>query len=235
LKVVFVLGFYDPVKTALDSVYAERIKDESIQWIRQKSQGREVNLTEFSALYSKRIAAGMTSALLLIAKPRPLEWVVGKVKDIVERANEGHSISWQSVEFDSAGDHDGVLRHIADFGLQAPSTLTVDKIENKLPSGKILCVSLDGSTSVLEAMRRVGFSESVLGKFFEEERIPGARNSGLMQHLSECAKRYRYLLYAFQGLRTLTPEVKDKFERCYESPMASKLAALARRWLEGDP
>jgi hypothetical protein len=95
-------------------------------------------------------------------------------------------------------------------------------------------VSLDRNTSVLDALRRAGFSEVALRTFFEEERIAGARNSGLMEHLAARSKQYSYLLYSFQGLRTLTPEVKGKFERCYEAPTAAKLAELARRWMEGN-
>ena len=126
------------------------------------------------------------------------------------------------------------MKLLADFKLVPLSALSCAKIRTKTPNGKILCVSLDGSTSVLEAIRRVGFPEATINMFFEEERIEGARNSNLMDYLSGRSKQFGYLLYSFTGLRTLTPVVKGKFERCYEAPTAAKLAELARRWLEGD-
>jgi hypothetical protein len=93
---------------------------------------------------------------------------------------------------------------------------------------------MEGTTSVLDALRRSGFSDATLAMFFEEERIGGARNSGLMEHLAARADQFACLLYAFHGLRTLTPEVKGKFRKCYEAPSAAKLAQIALRWMEGD-
>jgi hypothetical protein len=63
---------------------------------------------------------------------------------------------------------------------------------------------MEGTTSVLDALRRSGFSDATLAMFFEEERIGGARNSGLMEHLAARADQFACLLYAFHGLRTLT-------------------------------
>ena len=101
---MFVVGFYDPVKVALESIYADRIADESINWVRQKSQGREANLTEFSAVYSKRVRAGMQSALVLLAILRGRGWVVGSVRNIIEAASVGGKPSYQLVEMENVGE-----------------------------------------------------------------------------------------------------------------------------------
>jgi len=230
LRVAFVLGFYDPVKAALASIYAERLKDGSIIWIGQKAHGREANLSEFSALYLEKCKAGAERILVLVAQIRGREFVVDAVQGIMQASGSGE----KPIPFENAGDRDGVLQCIADFGPDGPTELSCEAIQSKIPKGRILCVSLDRNTSVLDALRRAGFSEVALRTFFEEERIAGARNSGLMEHLAARSKQYSYLLYSFQGLRTLTPEVKGKFERCYEAPTAAKLAELARRWMEGN-
>ena len=229
MKVVFVLGFYDPVKTALDSLYSERIRDGSIVWIGQKARGMEANLTEFSAVFSKHIQAGAAPVLVLVAQIRGRDFVVDAVRGIMHGAGS----SEQPVPFENAADRDGVLEYIASFGLEPPGALSCERIRAKTPKGKILCVSLDTSTSVVDALKRAGFPADAIPIFFEEERIPHGRNSGLMEYLASRSRQFAYLLYAFHGLRTLTPEVKGKFEKCYEAPTAAKIAELARKWIEG--
>ena len=235
MKIVFVVGFYNPVKKAIESLYGKHLDKSSIIWVGQKAAGREANLSEFSGLYLKQIKAGATSVLILLAQIQGRDFVVGAVESIIA-ASVRKPETCQLIPFEPkhAGDREIVLKHIADFGLEEPNSLSAENIREKFPKGKFLCVSPEGSTSVLEALRRVGFPVNVVEALFEEERIPGGRNSGLMQHLTESSKRYNALLYSFTGLRTLTPEVKGKFDHCYEAPTAAQLAELTRRWLERD-
>lgn len=230
MRVVFVVGFYNPVKTALDSFYREHIESGSIIWVGQKAQGREANLTEFSANYRKSVQNGAEATLIIVATIRGWDFKPGAIENII-LACAGPE--YQIVTLENAGDRDAVLKHIADFKLlPPPSSLSCENIRAKTPDGKILCVSLANNTSVIDALRRAGFPEIVLITFFKEERIEGARLSGLMEYLSARSKKYGYMLYAFLGLRTLTAEVKGRFKRCYEAPTAAKVAELARRWLE---
>lgn len=234
MNAVFVVGFYDPVKAVLELHHREHLKSRAIIWIGQKSPGREANLTDLATTYSDVIRAGATSILVLLAVPRGREFVVIHVEKIMSREGSACGVRSRLEQSENAGARDWVLQHIADFDLPSAATLSCENIRARTPAGKILCMSLDGNTSILDALKRAGFPSTALETFFEEERIKGARNSGLMEHLKMCAKKYGYLLYAFQGLRTLTPEVKESFERCYEAPTASKVAEMARRWLEGD-
>ena len=52
-------------------------------------------------------------------------------------------------------------------------------------------------------------------------------NSRLLQHLSSRSLQYRYLLYVFDGLRTLSPAIKHKFVKCWEALNAAKVDHLA--------
>ena len=105
----------------------------------------------------------------------------------------------------------------------------------KIPSGRVLCVSLEGKTSIIEALERAGFASDAVSQCFEEERVEGGRNSGLLQHLSSRSLQYRYLLYAFDGLRTLSPAIKHKFVKCWEAPNAAKVVAQFKKWItQGD-
>ena len=214
MKAVFVLGFYHPVRTALDSVHPERIREESLIWIGQRSQQRdaEVNLSEFSAVYRKRKKAGMTSALVLVAKLRGRDYVIDAVRSIITVANENSEVKCEVVELENAGDRDAVLGRIADFGLLPPSGPSCELVRKKVPKGKILCVSLDKNTSVLEALKRVGFTDDVISACFEEERITGARNSGLMQLLIEHANHILHSFICSQDCGRLRRRQKENSE-----------------------
>jgi hypothetical protein len=233
VKIAFVAGFFDPVKKALEEEpYSGHQSNGSLIWIRQKAMNREVNLHEFSSRFFDRVKQA-DSVLTLLAILRGREWAEASVQAIITRAKEGMpDLSCEMLTFRNAGDRSGVLKAIDAFGLASPSSIGRDKVRAKVSEEKVLCVSLEGKTSILDALRRAGFEAETVQAHFYEERIDGARNSGLMEHLALRAGQYRHLLYAWDGLRTLKPEVGRKFTTCCEAPNAAKVVQLFKKWIE---
>lgn len=233
MKIAFVAGFFDPVKKALEEgPYSEHQASGSLIWIRQKAMNREVNLHEFSARFFDRVKQA-DSVLTLLAILKGREWVEASVLGIIGRAKESvPDLSCELLTFRNAGDRNGVTKALDAFGLPSPSLVAREKMRTKVADEKVLCVSLEGKTSILDALGRAGFGAETIQAHFCEERIDGARNSGLMEHLALRSIQYKHLLYAWDGLRTLTPAVSRKFTTCCEAPNAAKVVQLFKRWIE---
>lgn len=235
MKIAFVAGFFDPVKKALEEgSYSEHHANGSVVWIRQKAMNREVNLHEFSSQFFDR-AKEADSVLVLLALLRGREWVEESIRRIIAKAQEADpELQCELLTFRNAGDRQGIMKSLDGFGLPSPALIGCEKVRAKIPEGKVLCVSLDGKTSILDALLRAGFAEETVQAHFHEERIVGARNSGLMEHLSSRSAQHKHLLYAWDGLRTLKPEVARKFTICYEAPNAAKVVQIFKKWIEGE-
>lgn len=233
MKIAFVAGFFDPVKKALEEgPYSEHQASGSLVWIRQKAMNREVNLHEFSARFFDRVKQA-DSVLTLLAILKGREWVDASVRGIIARGKENRpDLSCEMQTFRNAGDRDGVMRALDAFGLPSPSLIGREKVRAKVSEEKVLCVSLEGKTSILDALARAGFEAETIQAHFHEERIDGSRNSGLMEHLALRAVQYKHLLYAWDGLRTLKPEVGRKFTTCCEAPNAAKVVQVFKKWIE---
>ena len=232
MKTVLVAGFFDPVKKALELSHREHLAGGSIVWVRQVGENREVNLGELSQQCFAQISRGAKSILVILAVLKGREWVESKVEGLIASARASNpDVECEVVHFHNAVDREGVLAAIGKFGVTAPAEFSSEGIRARAPNGKIFCVSMEGRTSILDSLKRVGFPDSVIHECFEEEQIPRAKNSNLMEYLISRAKQYRYLLYAWAGLRTIKPEVKGKFEKCYEAETGAKVAELVRRWI----
>jgi hypothetical protein len=233
VKIAFVAGFFDPVKKALEEEpYSGHQASGSLVWIRQKAMNREVNLHEFSSRFFDRVKQA-DSVLTLLAILRGREWVEASVQGIITRAKETMpDLNSEVLTFRNAGDRSGVIKALDAFGLASPSLIGREKVRAKVSEDKVLCVSLEGKTSILDALLRAGFEAETIQAHFHEERIDGARNSGLMEHLALRAVQYKHLLYAWDGLRTLKPEVGRKFTTCCEAPNAAKVVQLFKKWIE---
>ena len=234
MKIAFVAGFYDPIKEALDNPYSEHQANGSLVWIRQKELHKEADLTELSSRLIDAIKRA-DSVRVILHIPRGRTWVFDSVQGILEKGKGMNSaLEFDIVPFENDGDRDGVLQCIADFGLPAPADVECATIRTKIPSGKILCVSLEGKTSIIDALQRAQFAPETITQCFEEERIEGGRNSGLLQMLSSRSLQYRYLIYAFEGLRHLSPAVKHKFVKCWNEANAAKVVAQFKKWILED-
>ena len=105
-------------------------------------------------------------------------------------------------------------------------------VRKKVSYGKIICVSLAGKTSILVALQRAGFSSAAIAECFEEEVIEGAKNSNLNSHLKSRAGSYPYLIYAWDGARTSTPEVKKAYAiDCVEARSAAQVVEIFKKWI----
>lgn len=242
MKTVFVVGFFDPVKRALENACPEYLQNRSVVWIRQVAPRKQddpwkpaaANFNEFSGRFFERISAGSDSILILLVVPDEHPWVVQSAKAIIERATNEHGVQCDLKTFQHASDQSGVLDAISEFKLQAPPRLSQGKVAEKTGGRKVLCVSMQGRTSILDSLKRAGFPEETISACFDETRIVGSKNSNLMEHLISSSKTYGCLLYAWDGLRTSTADVKGSFGKCYEAPTAAKVVDLFKRWiLEG--
>jgi hypothetical protein len=230
MKIAFVAGFYDPVKEALDISHSAHQANGSLVWVRQRELHKEADLTEVSSRFFDA-AKRAEFVRMILHVPRGRAWVTTSVEGILKNS----TVEFDIVPFYNDGDCAGVLKCIAEFGLAIPDPLDCGCVRKKIPCGKILCISLDAKASVIDALARAGFAPETIAECFEEERIEGGRNSGLLQHLSSRSRQYRYLIYAFDGLRHLSPAVKHKFVKCWNEANAAKVVAQFKKWImEGD-
>jgi hypothetical protein len=232
LKTVFVVGFYDPVKRILDERYPNHLNTQTVIWIRQRN-GREANLNDLAGRLFGRLKEGSEKVLVLLGVPRGSEWIVDSVRKMLERGKDQYSeANFDLRTFENLGDRVGVQDAILSFEPLDIGEISAAMVRKKAGNeGRILCVSLDGKTQICDALKRAGFSDAAVEECFTEERIPGARNSNLIEQLGAKSKHYTHLLYAWDGLRTLKPATKGKYSVCYEAPTASMVVDLFRRWI----
>lgn len=176
-----------------------------------------------------RTADGLLVCLGRSESQRHLEEAVS---GIIRVAQEQYTIPIQFSAFGNLYDSAPVVELVKCFEIETQPQIAVEIIRKKVSSGKILCVSLAGKTSIPSALQRAGFSPAAIEECFEEEVIEGARNSNLNSHLKSRAGSYPYLIYAWEGARTSTPEVKDGFAiGCVEARSAAQVVELFKKWI----
>ena len=98
---------------------------------------------------------------------------------------------------------------------------------SKVGGGRILCVYESGRTSVLEALRRIGFGDDSLDAHFHDMPIPPGKNSNLMETIETLAEQHSHLLYARDGLRHTSSAVEAKFgNRMFKARTAARVASM---------
>jgi hypothetical protein len=230
VKIAFVAGFYDPVRKIIDDVHSEHLGNGSLIWIRQGPNGM-ASMNEFSERFFDLIKVA-DSILVLLAAPRGREYVVQSVEGILQKGKEKReNLTCELVPFKNAGDRDGVLQRLKDFGLPDSVAVDVATIRSKIPDGQVLCVSGDGKTRILEALIRASFSEEAVETCFCEKRIEGGRNSNLMEAIESRSDQHTHLIYAWGGLRSMPPKVKRKFHKCYEAQNAAKVVQMFKDYI----
>jgi hypothetical protein len=205
-------------------------------WIRQIGRNREANLTDLAERLFDRLKTGTTDILVLLGVPRGIEWVEVKVDGMIGRGKSQYpNVAFTLKTFTNLNDRDGVQDAILSFEPLDLGEISLGQVRAKVTKGRVLCFSIDGKTRILDALSRANFTHEVIAECFVEERIGGARNSNLMEVVAGKAKNHSHLLYAWDGLRTLKPHVKAKYESCFEAPTAAMVVDMFRRWiLEGD-
>lgn len=227
MKIAFVVGFMDPVRKALNGCYPEEIYRERLIWI---PNGRE-SLTVFKGRFYD-VVKSADSLLVCLGRSGPQRHLEDAMRGIIAVAQAQYPTPIEFAPFGNIYDAAPVLELVNIFGIGTQQQIDVDAIRNKVASGKVLCVSLAGKTSILVALRRAGFSPAAITECFEEEVIAGGRNSNLNAHLKSQAKSYSSLIYAWEGARTSTPDVKTAFSTtCVEGQSAAQAVELFKKWI----
>jgi hypothetical protein len=228
VRIAFVIGFFDPVKIALDECYPEPTYRDRLIWI----PGRRSAVIEFKGRFYDVVRTAEAIHVCL-GRSENQSHIEDAVRGIVRVATERYASTTVTVDvFGNQYDPEPVMQIIKSLGIETRPQICSDKIRTKVGDGKILCMSLYGKTSIFTALERAGFPPAAVGECFHEEVRAGARNSNLMEDLKSCAAKYTYLIYAWEGLRTLSPDVKNRFKYgCQEARSASQVVELFKRWI----
>jgi hypothetical protein len=102
-------------------------------------------------------------------------------------------------KYGSVRAEDSVVDAVASNGSGLPH-LTVERLEQKIPNKKILCVFDPHSTDLRDSLRRAALPDEVLNKFFTFLPIPAKRNSSLVSDIKDkFASRHTHVLCAYDG------------------------------------
>jgi hypothetical protein len=239
LKVVFVVGFYDAVRVALEKSYSAQLGAGTLVFVRQISGKPIPDLQDFNSRFSDLVPK-CTSIKVLLAILRNYEWVEEKVCAVIERMRQRHpdvkiELSAPPRAEAGVGVAPELIKEIEEFGLPEPEAITIQILEEVLGTTHVLCMCLEGKAGFSEALVRANFPPESTGRFFTLRGVSPGRNSNLMNIASQEAKHCEHLLYAWDGLRTLKPDVKRKFSgKAYEAQTAAKVIEIFRRWILGE-
>jgi len=237
MKIAFVAGFDDPVKQKLDEYYSAQQANGSLVWVRQKELHREADLTLLSARVLEPIrGASDIHVRVALYVPCDREWVVGRVEGILYKAQQlNPALQFDEIaQFEDDSDCEGVLGCIQDFDLPVPSGICLAAVRKKIPEGTILCVSHQDKTPILKALERAGFTADTK-QLFVEKPIEGGKNSNLPQDIASWSLHHRYMIYAFDGLRHLSPSILKKFVKYWYRANAAQAVEQFKKWItEGD-
>lgn len=227
MKIAFVVGFYDPVKTALNARFPETSYQDRLIWI---ASGKRTLIAFKERFYD--VVQTTESLLVCLGRAGAQRYLEDDMRGIIRVAEAQYTTPIEFKAFGNLYDPQPVIELVNSFGLEAQPQITVEDIRKRISVGKILCVSLAGKTSILAALERAGFCPAAIDECFEEEVIEGARNSNLNAHLKSQAKSYPYLIYAWEGARTSTREVKNAFAiDCIEAHNAAQVVELFKKWI----
>jgi hypothetical protein len=227
VKIAIVAGFYDRVKIALDERYPEEIYRDRLIWISAGSGALAIFKERFYDVV--KMAEGLLVCLGRAGSQRYLE---DAMRGIVRVAQAQYATPIHFEAFGNLYDPGPVVELVKSFGLEAEGLICTGRIRSKIIEGKILCVSIQGKTSILASLQRAGFSDEAIRECFDEEIRKGGRNSNLMQELKSRAASYSCLLYAWAGLRTSDQDVKNAYRfGCHEACSASQVVELFKSWI----
>ena len=226
MKTAFVVGFFDPVKNALEVRFP---KNDRLIWVDKGKNALVVFKERFYEIV--KTADGLLVCLGRAGSERHLE---DAVAGIIGVAKAQYPATIQFNAFGNLYDPAPVVALVESFGIETETTIGVNHVRSKVTEGTVLCVSLEGKTTVFTALQRAGVSAETLNECFIEEIIQGGKNSNLMQYLKQKGQHHSCLLYAWAGLRTSTPEVKAAYKfDCHEAPSAAQVVEMFRKWTMG--
>ncbi|MGC2246569.1 MAG: hypothetical protein WA609_08190 [Terriglobales bacterium] len=222
MKTAFVVGFFDPVRKALNTRFP---KNDRLIWI----EPGKTALVVFKERFYDVIKTA-DDILVCLGRSGSQRYLEEAVIGIIGVAQAQHAATVQFKAFGNLYDSAPVVELVESFGLKTEPLIDIAQLRFKVAEGKILCVSIEGKTSIFSALLRAGFSADVIRECFTEEQYKSGRNSNLMQDLKSRAQSHTCLLYAWGGLRTSTPEVKNAYKYgCHEASTASQVVELFKK------
>jgi len=236
---IFVVGFYDPVQSDLERNYNQHLELGEIIWVPQVRRGGGADLVRLASLLFQKLAEGCDNARVILGRRSGEEWMEASMEALAKQVRERYAnTAFSYCLTKRLGDSKPVLDEIEMFGLSTIATIGaigMNQLTERLNGNKVLCVRRRSRPNFQDALRRAGFCEESWENVFVQETIEPGRHSSMMEDFEAWSNSYRFLLYAWDGLRTLKPEVKSRFAgKAYEAPTPSKVIEPFKRWiLEG--
>ena len=232
MRVAIVVGFFDRVWTELEREYSAQIAEKTLILVKQAQPRPIPNISEIASRLSEASSRAQ-SILIITASLARYPWVPEKVQEMA--CAEENRIAGLTIRTEvqrHANDWQSIIKILNDFGLAPPSSVPVEVVRRALGKTRVLCVSMEGRTTIRAALQRAGFPESALDEFCIERVIPAGKNPNLLSSISAESSTCAHLLYAWHGLRTLSPTVKKRFKgKQYESATAAQVAEAFKRWV----
>jgi hypothetical protein len=198
VRIAFILGFFDPVRKAVEATFPSQLKDGSVVWIRQAGPSREVNLGEFKSRFFDRLEVGPTHVLVILAVLRGKEWVEDRVTSVIQagRFRQPEVTIEPLITERNAQASESVLENLRAFGPSRGDDISMDSLRAILGARRVLCVRESGCPKFEEALKRCGFPDEAWGEFFVEAEFDASTRPEV---LAQKIKYFDYVLYAFHG------------------------------------
>jgi hypothetical protein len=237
MKVVFVVGFSQSVNQIIDRSFLKHREYGSIIWVAER-QGVASDLAKLKEVFTSTLSSRKPEeALVLFAIPlvNDRAWAEPRLQELIAKARTQYSTCSMTLEIErDFGDFNHVEARLRAVQFPDIVPISIDLLRNRLGGNKVICISAEGRTSILEALRRAGFPQDCIEQFFDEEIIATGRNSTLMEHLQGYAKGYCHMLYAWESLRTSSGGLVRAFKRkgiFIEANSAAKVVESLRHLL----
>lgn len=178
MNIAFVMGFFDRVKIALDECYPDQAYRDRLIWI---PHGQRM-LAAFKGRFYELVKSA-DGVLICLGRSKRDIHLEHAVAGMVSVAQEQSPCKIRVQVFGNLYDPRCVLELVKSFGIETQPQINSDVVRLRVPDGKILCMSLDGKTSIFTSLVRAGFSPATISECFHEEIRIGGRNSNLMEEL----------------------------------------------------
>jgi len=237
VKVAFVLGFYNPVESALRAEFGAELSRGCLVWLGQQSRNRPFNLNEFRGRLRQTLNDSTCDPILvLLAEVRGQEWVKPSVEGIVSSSESTGSQPRVVIStLKNAQESQSVVTLLKEFGLEARNdAITGVMLSTFLGGATVLCVRAMWQPNFADAFRRARIPADLCGEQFIERTIHSGQNPNLIRELCEAACQYGVLLYAWKGLRTMPADAKRRFAKgVFEAETPAKVVALFKNGVLG--
>ncbi len=231
MKKALIAGFFDMVEDDVRKDYGAAVDRGEIVVVRGRSDPRHgMVLDHFKQGLATATQGGCTELLVVLGLSA--DWVEDKVLAILAPLEARLKIQLEVTK--DLRSSEPVIGYIVAFGLvAAPVDSDSERLKEQLAGKRVLCVRASTQPGFGRTLERHGFVFDEL--VFTEESIEPAKNSNLIQSLSNRAEQYDWLLYSWAGLRYLPPDVKRKFKcGALSADSPSKVVVMLKRSLLKD-